>query len=523
MGKEMVTAAEMVFSLVLGGFLLLVLRFCDALLLKPRRLRSRLGKQGIRGPEPSFLYGNIAEMKRIIEAQRPLVEKSAASEELVHAWPAIVFPHLEQWRQEYGPTFLFSTGNIQLLCITDLEMVKEVILCTSLNLGKPTYLSTERGPLLGRGILSSNGPYWAYQRKIIGPEFYLDRVKGMVNLMAESTSTMLRTWENRSESWEGKVEIRVDEDLRSLSADIISRACFGRSYTQGEKIFSKLHSLQMIMSKGNIGVPGLRYIPNKHNKEIWKLEHEIDSMILEVVKSRSDDDENKSDLLQSILSTAESYADNSDIPADISLNKFIVDNCKNIYFAGHETTAIAASWCLMTLAAYPDWQTRARKEVIEICGTNIPTANMLRNMKVLTMVIQETLRLYPPVAYVVREALKDIHFKGINIPKGINIQVPIPILHQHQELWGSDAHEFKPDRFANGTSGACKIPQAYMPFGVGSRTCVGQNFAMAELKVILSLILSKFSFTLSPAYHHSPVFRLVIQPQHGVSILLEKL
>ncbi|KAK4414304.1 cytochrome [Sesamum alatum] len=506
MGKEIVMAAEMVFSLVLGGFLLLVLRFFDALLLKPRRLRSRLEKQGIRGPQPSFLYGNIAEMKRIIEAQRPLVEKSAASEELVHACSSSVFPHVEQWRQEY-----------------DLEMVKEVALCTSLNLGKPTFLSTERGPLLGRGILSSNGPYWAYQRKIIGPELYLDRVKGMVNLMAESTSTMLRTWENRSESWERKVEMRVDGDLRRLSADIISRACFGRSYTQGEKIFSKLHALQKILSKGKIGVPGLRYIPNKHNKEIWKLEHEIDSMILEVVKSRSADDENKSDLLQSILSTAEIYGHNGDMPANISLNKFIVDNCKNIFFAGHETTTVAASWCLTMLAAYPDWQARARKEVIEICGTNVPTANMLRNMKVLTMVIQETLRLYPPIAYLVREALKDIHFKGINIPKGITIQVPTPILHQHQELWGSDAHEFKPDRFANGTSGACKIPQAYMPFGVGPRTCAGQNFAMAELKVILSLILSKFSFTLSPAYHHSPVFRLLIQPQHGVSILLEKL
>ncbi|KAL0425439.1 UNVERIFIED_CONTAM: cytochrome [Sesamum radiatum] len=318
MGEEMVTAANIVVSLVLGGFLLLVLRFCDALLLKPRRLRSRLVKQGIGGPEPSFLYGNIAEMKRIIETQEPLVEKSGASGELVHAWPSVVFPYLQQWRQEYGTTFLYSTGNIQLLCITDLEMVKEVIHCTSLNLGKPTYLSTERGPLLGRGILSSNGPYWAYQRKIIAPEFYVHRVKGMVNLMAESTLTMLRTWENRSESSEGKVEIRVDEDFRSLSADIISRACFGRSYVQGENIFSKLQSLQQIMSKGNIGVPGLRYIPNKHNREIWKLEREIDSMILEVVKSRSDDDKNKCDLLQSILSAAESYGDNSDIPADIS-------------------------------------------------------------------------------------------------------------------------------------------------------------------------------------------------------------
>lgn len=97
------------------------------------------------------------------------------------------------------------------------------------------------------------------------------------------------------------------------------------------------------------------------------------------------------------------------------------------------------------------------------------------------------------------------------------------MMHQHQDLWGLDANQFKPDRFANGTSGACKMPQAYMPFGVGTRTCAGQHFAMAELKVILSLILSKFSLSLSPAYQHSPVFRLLIQPQHGVCVLLKKL
>lgn len=192
-----------------------------------------------------------------------------------------------------GPTFVYSTGAIQIICITDEEMVKEMNLHTSLNLGKPSYLSTERGPLLGRGILSSNGPYWAHQRKIIAPEFYLERVKvqnvwaftlflfqlvhgtpnlytqGMVSLMAESTSEMLRTWETKIGDSDGEVEITVDEDFRSLSADIISRACFGRSYELGEKIFSKLQALQRIMSKGNIGVPGMRYAYIGFNLTTW--------------------------------------------------------------------------------------------------------------------------------------------------------------------------------------------------------------------------------------------------------------
>ncbi len=140
----------------------------------------------------------------------------------------------------------------------------------------------------------------------------------------------------------------------------------------------------------------------------------------------------------------------------------------------------------------------------------------------LTIVIQETLRLYPPAAFVIREALENITFKDIMISKGINVQIPIPILQRHCDLWGSDAHKFNPERFAHGIVGACKTPRAYLPFGVGSRVCAGQHFAMTELKVILSLILSKFCFSLSPAYRHSPAFRLVIVPEHGVTLCVRK-
>ncbi|CAI9781635.1 unnamed protein product [Fraxinus pennsylvanica] len=512
----MILAEKIILSLFFGGVFVLFLQLYDALLLKPRSRRLKLQIQGIKGPIPSLMYGNIAELKRIQLQKRPTgvsVEDNQFGGRSVveHAWISAVFPHIEQWRREYGPTFMYSTGNIQILCVTDPEMVKEISLCTSWSLGKPSYLSTERGPLLGRGILSSNGHYWDMQRKIISPEFYLERVKGFVTMMAESTSTMLKTWESKAETWGGKVEIRVDEDLRSLSADIISRSCFGSNYAEGEKIFTKLQTLLMVMSKGNIGIPGLRYLPNRHNKEIWKLEKEIDSTILGLVERRSEDTCGK-DLLQLILSAAKSYGDDSNLPADITPNKFIVDNCKNIYFAGHETTAISASWCLMLLAAHPEWQARARAEVLEICGMGLPAADTLRSCR-----------------YSSKLENSDYGDSGdtTSLPPsslcGVNIQIPIPILHQDPDLWHSDVHQFNPERFADGTAGACKIAQAYMPFGLGSRTCAGQHFAMAELKVILSLILSKFSFSLSLAYQHSPVFRLVIQPEHGVNLQFEKL
>lgn len=261
----------------------------------------------------------------------------------------------------------------------------------------------------------------------------------------------------------------------------------------------------------------MRYLPTKINREIWKLDKQIRSMILEAVKERAQASHEK-DLLQVILEGA----NNVGLPPNISAEQFIVDNCKNIYFAGHETTAVTASWCLMLLAAHPHWQARVRAEVLEILGCGVLDSNKLRGMKTLSMVIHETLRLYPPAVFNVREALEDIEFKGLLIPQGLNIQIPIHILHRLPEIWGTDAAKFQPERFAQGISGACNSVQAYMPFGSGPRTCAGQHFALAELKVILSLILAKFSFSLSPSYRHSPAFRLVIEPGDGVILQMRK-
>ncbi|KAM7265031.1 hypothetical protein ACFE04_002714 [Oxalis oulophora] len=139
------------------------------------------------------------------------------------------------------------------------------------------------------------------------------------------------------------------------------------------------------------------------------------------------------------------------------------------------------------------------------------------------MVINESLRLYPPVAVVSREALNDLQLNNIHVPKGVNMWTVIVTLHQDPEIWGPDAGKFNPERFANGISGACKFPQAYIPFGFGARTCVGQNFAMVELKILVAIILSNFTLSLSPKYRHYPGLTSIVEPKYGVDLLVERL
>lgn len=141
----------------------------------------------------------------------------------------------------------------------------------------------------------------------------------------------------------------------------------------------------------------------------------------------------------------------------------------------------------------------------------------------LTMVINESLRLYPPVTTISREVLKDMKFGNINVPKGVNIWSSVTKLHTDPEVWGLDSYQFKPERFANGITGACKFPHFYVPFGVGPRICLGQNLALMELKILIANILSEFSFSISPTYIQSPVLNLVLEPRHGVDLRLHKL
>ncbi|KAK1570481.1 hypothetical protein Q3G72_002610 [Acer saccharum] len=502
-------------SVAVIGFLWLLISLYMKLVAKPERIRGMLRKQGIVGPLPtSWLLGNIMDMKKAYQnsQHQPTITS--------HNVAAAIFPYNEECRKQYGEVFSFSLGNKQILHVSKPEMVREIVTCTSLDLGKPSYLQNELGPFLGRGILTTNGAVWAHQNKTIAPELYMVKVKGMINLITESTMIIVKSLKSRVEKEGGIADIKIDDYMRSFSGDVISRACFGSNYSKGEEIFLKLTALQELMGKiaELLGIPGMRYLPTKSNRSAWKLQKEIRNLILEVVKERKQKAAHEKDLLQMIIEGAESSTFNQE-----ETDQFIVDNCKNIYVAAFEALAISATWCLMLLASNQEWQDRVRAEVVEICGDRTPDYEMLKKMKLLTMVIQETLRLYPPATELSRQTYKDMKFQDINIPKDVTIRTMVLFMHTNPEIWGPDAYEFYPERFANGISSSCKLPYVYMPFGMGPRVCVGQHLAMIELKILLSLILSNFSLSISPRYVHSPTRRLTIEPKDGVNLLVKKI
>lgn len=136
----------------------------------------------------------------------------------------------------------------------------------------------------------------------------------------------------------------------------------------------------------------------------------------------------------------------------------------------------------------------------------------------LNMVINESLRLYPPATVLPRMAFEDIKLGDLFIPKGLSIWIPMLAIHHSEELWGKDANEFKPDRFASRTFAPGRH---FIPFAAGPRNCIGQSFAMMEAKIILAMLISRFSFNISDNYRHAPVIVLTVKPKYGVQVYLK--
>jgi len=251
---------------------------------------------------------------------------------------------------------------------------------------------------------------------------------------------------------------------------------------------------------------------------------EVERLLMEIIQSRKDCVEISrsssygNDLLGMLLNEMQKKRSGNGFNS-LKNMQLIMDECKTFFFAGHETTALLLTWTMMLLATNPKWQEKVREEVNEVSHGAPPSIDHLSKLNLLNMVINESLRLYPPASVLPRMAFEDFKLGDLHIPKGLSIWIPVLAIHHSEELWGKDVNEFNPNRFATKSFS----PGRFIPFAAGPRNCVGQSFAMMEVKIILAMLITRFKFAISENYRHAPVIVLTVKPKYGVQIRLTRL
>lgn len=500
-------------------FLLFVLKVTVLLWWRPRKIEDYFAKQGIRGPPYHFFIGNVKELVGMM-----LKASSQPMPNFSHNILPRVLSFYHHWKKIYGGMFLVWFGPTVRLTVSDPDLIREIFTSKS-----EFYEKNEAPPLVkqleGDGLLSLKGEKWAHHRKIISPTFHMENLKLLIPVMATSVVEMLEKWSEMSDKL-GEVEIEVSEWFQTLTEDVITKTAFGSSYQDGKAIFH-LQAQQMILAADafqKIFIPGYRFFPTRKNIKSWKLDKEIKKSLVKLIKRREENLNNENERIEKgpkdlLGLMIQASSNNTNVTVDD-----IVEECKSFFFAGKQTTSNLLTWTTILLAMHPQWQVQARDEVLKMCGSrDLPTKDHVVKLKTLNMIVNESLRLYPPTIATIRRAKTDVDLGGYKIPRGTELLIPILAVHHDIAIWGNDVNEFNPGRFSEGVARAAKHPVAFIPFGLGVRTCIGQNLAVLQTKLSLAIILQRFSFRLAPSYQHAPTVLMLLYPQYGAPIIFNQL
>ncbi|XP_055474497.1 cytochrome P450 4B1 [Psammomys obesus] len=384
---------------------------------------------------------------------------------------------------------------------------------------------------IGKGLLVLDGPKWFQHRKLLTPGFHYDVLKPYVATFAESTNVMLDKWEKKAS--ENK-SFDIFCDVGHMALDTLMKCTFGKGDSgpghSDNSYYLAVSDLTLLMQQR---IESFQY----HNDFIYwctphgrrflracQIAHDHTDQVIRQRKAALQDEKEQKKIHQrkhlDFLDILLGARDESGIKLSDADLRAEVDT---FMFEGHDTTTSGISWFLYCMALYPEHQQRCREEVREILGDQDSFQwDDLAKMTYLTMCIKECFRLYPPVPQVYRLLNKPVTFvDGRSLPAGSLVSLHIYALHRNSAVW-PEPEVFDPLRFSpENVTG--RHPFAFMPFSAGPRNCIGQQFAMNEMKVVTALCLLRFEFSLDPSKVPIKLPQLILRSQNGIHLHLKPL
>ena len=411
--------------------------------------------------------------------------------------------------RDYGGIAQVKLLNKDYILVTDPDYIKYILQDNYKNYIRGRSVETGRD-LLGNGLPLIDGDFWLRERRMLQPAFHRERLGQLTNRIAAVINTFLQDWAGKANQ---NQTLDLDDEMMRLTLTVIIKAMFSAQID--DKIPSLSHAFNVASSfmlwrsqqlwKLPLSVPLPRH--TEYNRALNVLNDTIYPLITDRRNNPQDD------LLGMMLEMrdAESGEGLSDQQAR--------DEVVTIFFAGHETTAATLTWAFYLLSQHPEIEERIRAELQSVLNERLPTFADLPRLVYLQQVINEALRLYPAAYLFAREAVADDVLDGYLIPAKTLIFISPFVTHRDSKYW-ADPERFDPDRFAS-EQVTNRPRHLYFPFGEGPHVCIGNNFALMEMQLILAMTLQRFRLRLVPKHPIAFKPEATLRPKHGMKMTVE--
>lgn len=426
------------------------------------------------------------------------------------------------WR-EYGDVVRFRLGPMDAFLIAHPDDVKHVLVDNEKNYWKGRALRKLR-LVLGEGLFTSEGSLWRRQRRVMQPTFTPRSVTRFVPAMTAAVQDMISAWQPYALRGEA---LEMNGEMMRLAMAVIAQTMLSKDFSgesaRAGRAFTQV--LDFVSSRSVTLLDMPLWVPTPVHRHFKQGLAVLDDFIYGMIRERRAQQEGTlrstdaaREMPQDLLTTLLQARD-PESGAPMS-ERQLHDEVLTIFFAGHETTAQALTWAWYLLSAHPDAEAKLRAEVDSVLGTRVPVAEDLERLVYTRMVVDEAMRLYPPVWVFVREALGDDELGGYHIPQGSMILLSQYITHRHPAMW-QEPEKFDPMRFA--PERAEKRPRyAYFPFGGGPRICLGNSFALQEAALALAMVSQHYRLRLVPGAEIKPRMRGTLRPDGPVLMTVER-
>ena len=418
--------------------------------------------------------------------------------DILSAQPARLY---RAWMAEFRTPFFRS------FMINQPDLIEIVLKQRPDDFPKSSRISEGLRPLLGNSVFLTNGETWKRQRRIIDPAFEGGRLRDTYAAMWDASDAAVRRLGGQA----GQV-VEIEEVTSHAAADVIFRTLFSIPIENevAARVFARFREYQREQPILDIAafIPLPRWFPRFFSRKTKATAKEIRALITGLTVERMA--QIKAGTAPDDLATKIMTTPDPETGERFGIEE-MVDQVAIFFLAGHETSASALAWALYMMALYPDWQERLAEEaqILDACDFS-----HAKRLKVSRDVFRETLRLYPPVPMMVREASCPEQFRDREVPKGAQVVLSPWHLHRHELLW-DNPDGFDPDRWQTENGKTCQR-NAYMPFSTGARVCPGAGFAMIEGPLILSMILKHFRVERVAGRDPVPVAHLTVRSRDGI-------